>query len=57
MLDKGKGLALGKLHMIELIEWDLELAMQAYSVLRNDMSIKKIVDYLILILGLDRTIW
>ena len=41
MLDKGKGLILGKLRIIELIEGDLQLIIRLYVGLRNDQNIKR----------------
>ena len=41
MLDKGKGLVLGKLRIIELIEGDLQLIIRMYAGLRNNVNIKK----------------
>ena len=40
MLDKGKGLVLGKLRMIQLIKVDLQLVMRIFLGLRNKGAIE-----------------
>ena len=40
MLEKGKGLVLSKLHIIQLIEADLQLIIRIYTNMRNKYKIK-----------------
>ena len=41
MLDKGKGLLLGKLKIIEIIEEDLQMIVRMHAELRNDHNVRK----------------